>query len=253
VLELIKNVVLKLPFDPVQRAKEVEKVVCKDYSRKYYRFRFSKYYGGIVTADAVGCCFLCAYCWNFFRNLDPGKYGEFYSSEEVAEILGQLVAKRRCYRVRISGAEPILGEKSFDHLLRLLKILGEMHELVFILETNGLMLGYHPEFCRKLAKLGENIFVRVSLKGWDERSFETITGARGEFFRFPLLALKNLRDLGVNAWPAVMYDIFRERGIEEICKKLKEVGVEARDLELEYLELYSFVKENMKRRGLTIL
>ena len=44
-------------FDPVIRARAVEKLVLVNGKRKYYRFRFARYYGGIVTADAVGCCF----------------------------------------------------------------------------------------------------------------------------------------------------------------------------------------------------
>ncbi len=243
---------LELPFDPIQRAEEVEQIVCKGDSRKYYRFRFSRYYGGIVTADAVGCCFLCAYCWNYYRNLNPEKYGRFYSSKEVAEILKQIATKKRCFRIRVSGAEPVLGRQSFEHLFRLLEILRKAPDLEFILETNGLVLGHYPELCRRLAGFRENLFVRISLKGWDEKSFELVTGARGEFFKFPLLALKNLRDLGVNTWPAVMYEIFKERGLEQIRKKLMEMGLGVEDLELEYLELYPFVKENLRRRGLMI-
>ena len=42
------------PFDPFVRASEVEKIVMEGSRRKYYRFRYSRHYGGIVTADAVG-------------------------------------------------------------------------------------------------------------------------------------------------------------------------------------------------------
>ena len=76
---------MKLPFDPVKRAKDVEKIVMSNDKRKYYRFRYTRYYGGIVTADTVGCNLLCAYCWNYFKNLCPERYGEYYSPKEVAE------------------------------------------------------------------------------------------------------------------------------------------------------------------------
>ena len=42
---------LKLPFNPVERAGEVERVVMHDGKSKYYRFRYTRYYGGIVTAE----------------------------------------------------------------------------------------------------------------------------------------------------------------------------------------------------------
>ncbi len=39
-------------YDPLARAKELEKVVVKGTSRKYYRLaRGGKWYGGIATAD----------------------------------------------------------------------------------------------------------------------------------------------------------------------------------------------------------
>ena len=60
-----------LPFDPIQRSREVEQIVMYDDKRMYYRFRFANFYGGIVTADAIGCNLLCAYCWNYSRNLNP--------------------------------------------------------------------------------------------------------------------------------------------------------------------------------------
>ena len=49
------------PFDPFERALEIEKMVMDGRRRKCYRFRYSRHYGGIVTADAVGCNILCAY------------------------------------------------------------------------------------------------------------------------------------------------------------------------------------------------
>ncbi len=75
------------PFDPVERAEEVELLVLKDGKRLYYRFRAAPYYGGIATADAIGCSFLCAYCWNYFRNLNPARFNKFYSSQQVASNL----------------------------------------------------------------------------------------------------------------------------------------------------------------------
>jgi uncharacterized Fe-S cluster-containing radical SAM superfamily protein len=43
-------------IDPVKLSEMTQKQVCKDGLRKYYRFRPAKFYGGISTADCVGCC-----------------------------------------------------------------------------------------------------------------------------------------------------------------------------------------------------
>jgi len=240
---------LKLPFNPIKRAEEVEKMVMQGLKRKYYRFRHARYYGGIATLDAVGCCLLCAYCWNYFRNLNPEKYGKFYSAREACEKVLRIVERKGVNKVRVSGAEPILGKKSFRHLVNLIElVLDKKPEITFILETNGIILGYREKFCERLANYP--ILVRVSLKGWDEKSFELISGAEGKFFEFPLIALKNLRDYGVEAWPAIMHEIFGKEGREKIRKKLEKFGIG--EIEEEYLEAYPFVIKNLKERGIKV-
>jgi uncharacterized Fe-S cluster-containing radical SAM superfamily protein len=62
-------------------------------------------------------------------------------------------------------------------------------ELDFILETNGLLLGYEPKFVSRLAKL-DKLQVRVALKDWDEQSFERISEAEGKFFELPPKRIK---------------------------------------------------------------
>jgi uncharacterized Fe-S cluster-containing radical SAM superfamily protein len=241
---------MNLPFNPVERAKEVENLVMKNLERKYYRFRYARYYGGIATADAVGCCFLCCYCWNYLRNSNPEKFGEFYSPEKASEKILQIMKKKGVNKVRVSGAEPILGEKSFEHFCKLVeKIYSEEPSAEFILETNGLILGLNEKFCKKLA--GYPILVRVSIKGWDEKSFEKISGAEGKFFVYPLKAIRNLQDYGVEAWPAVMQEIFGYEGIKILEKKLKEFGIKG-EIEIEYLEKYPFVIQNLEKRGIKI-
>ncbi|HPJ84251.1 MAG TPA: hypothetical protein PLM24_04455 [Methanothrix sp.] len=74
------------PFDPFEGASEIETIVMDGIRRKYYRFRYSRHYGGILTADAVGCNILCAYCWNYgtgrIRRL-LGKTGLKVETEEL--------------------------------------------------------------------------------------------------------------------------------------------------------------------------
>jgi uncharacterized Fe-S cluster-containing radical SAM superfamily protein len=91
--------------------------------------------------------------------------------------------------------------------------------------------------------------VRIAVKGVNPESFEKITGARKEFFRYPLLALRTLEQLGARAWPALMEDLFSKSQIEELKKTFREHRINS-DLELESLEGYPFVLENMKRRGI---
>ena len=118
-----------------------------------------------------------------------------------------------------------------------------------MLETNGLMLGYHPEFIKRLDPKG--LMVRIAIKGVDEKSFELITEAQREYFDYPLRAVKLLQESGVDVWAAVMGDIFDDNEIMELKGKLKTIGITS-ELEIEYLERYPSVMKHLRRRGVTI-
>jgi uncharacterized Fe-S cluster-containing radical SAM superfamily protein len=239
-----------MPFNPIDRAREAEKLVMQENRRRYHRFRAAPYYGGIATADAVGCPFLCAYCWNYERNLRPERHGKFYSPKEVADNLISIARKKGYHLYRITGSEPILGEVSLSHFIEVKKLVSVAdHTARFILETNGLMLGYHPEFIERLDPQG--LMVRVAIKGVDEESFELITEAQRSFFEYPLKAVKLLQDRGIEVWPALMGDLFDDKEILKLKDRLKRIGITS-DLEIEYLERYPFVMEHLKRRGVIV-
>ncbi len=218
-------------------------------ARRYYRFRAARYYGGIVTADAVGCSFLCAFCWNYHRNLHPERYGRFSDPTQVARTLIRIARKSGYHLYRITGSEPVLGGASLEHATGVIeRIRASDPQARFVLETNGLTLGYDPEMVDRLPAVG--VMVRVALKGCDERSFELITGARQEFFEYPLRAVRLLQDRGIRAWPAIMGDLFEERDIADLEDRLRSFGVRGR-LERERLERYPSVLENLRNHGIT--
>ena len=241
---------IRFPFDPLERSAEAESLVMHDGTRLYYRFRASQYYGGIATADAVGCSFLCAYCWNYDRNLHPDRYRTFYSPRDVASKLMNVADARSLGLYRITGSEPILGERSFDHLVQLIRTLSRFRpDSRFILETNGFYLGANPGTIRLLRIPG--LSVRVSLKGIDEKSFEKIAGARKEYFYYPLTALSELEKQGVPAWPALMEDLFPQKKIVEFAHLLEANGIH-RELELEKVQPYPHVIRNLDERGIKL-
>jgi len=244
---------LSLPFDPLERAKAVEELVMDGLARKYYRFRPARYYGGIATADLVGCPFLCAYCWNYARNLHPElSRDRYYSPDEVAKRLLVIMKRKRFNKVRLSGAEPILGEQSFEHLHKILEGIYKANPVCdFILETNGLLIGCEERFVQGLSQF-EGLHIRVSLKGFDEESFEAISGSNGKYFDLPIKGLKNLIRSGINAWPAIMYETFGPEGIGKINERLKKHEIRPEELEIEYLEPYPFVLENLKKRSISL-
>lgn len=181
------------PFDPIQRSSEIESMTMQGDKRAYYRFRHADFYGpkGIVTADAVGCNFLCAYCWNYARNEHPENVGEFWSPVEVSTKLQKIAAKKGCKQFRLSGSEPILGKASAKHIAEVIKLCPGQ----WVIETNGLMLGYDLSLLKLFPK---NLLWRVTIKATGEEMFEKVTGAKGKFAEYPIAAITEMENSNLN-------------------------------------------------------
>jgi len=239
-------------YNPVTRHQAVEKLVVhntpRGQERKYWRFRYDRWYGGIVTADAVGCGLLCKYCWvSDAVMFQPATVGKFYEPEAVAKILTRMAKKRNLKQLRVSGGEPTIGK---SHLLQLLQSL-EGHPHLFILETNGILTGNEPKYAEDLSKY-RFLHVRVSLKGCNETEFTTLTGAEPEGFNLQLKALENLVRAGVRCHPAVMTSFSSQQSLLQLTQRLKNISPKlAKELEIEELILYPSVKRKIEKHHLT--
>lgn len=232
-------------YDPVERAASIEATVCKDELRKYYRFRPARFYGGIATADCLGCCLRCLFCWSWDNVVKADRRGEFHSPEQVARKLVAIARKRSFQQVRISGNEPTIGKK---HLIGVLKALPG--DLLFILETNGILIGYDDRYAEELARF-ENLYVRVSLKGATEQQFVTLTGAKPEGFELQIKALENLHRAGVDSQPAVMTSFSTPENLSNLRRRLGRISTGFENFESEELVLYGDVEERLRKAGIT--
>lgn len=228
-------------YDPIELAEEVGEVVGSGERRKYYRFRPAPYYGGIATADCVGCCLKCLFCWSWHIIVQPEKVGRYYSPEEVTRRLISIARKKGFHQVRISGNEPTLHR---SHLLNVLQLIPK--EIHFILETNGILIGHDPFYAKDLSRF-PNLYVRVSLKGACPEDFTRLTKAKPEGFDLQLKALENLVEHGVDCFPAVMANFSSQEKIKKLRQMLGEMRPDFADFEEEELILYPFVVENLKR------
>ncbi|MFB0527686.1 MAG: radical SAM protein, partial [bacterium] len=210
-----------VPFDPLELARETEKLCIKNSSRKYTSFYCTGVYGGISTGYLVGCCLRCVFCWVSFSRDYPDKYGEFFTPQEVFERLLSNARKAKVKKLRVSGGEPTLGKA---HLLRLLDLV-EDTDYFFVLETNGILLGKDPEYVRALKKY-RNLYVRVSIKAGTPEGFERRTGGKGEFYELPYLAVETLKKEGLYFRVAPMSDsrLMPKEERKEMIKKLREIG-----------------------------
>jgi len=238
-----------MPYDCVQRHLAIERLVVHDVpggqERKYYRVRAARWYGGIVTADCVGCGLLCKFCWVSESILErPDSSGQFIAPTAAAQKLLRIAVGRGLVQMRLSGGEPTIGR---SHLLSVLTKIEGQRRFRFILETNGILLGADPTYCTELAAF-RCIHVRVSLKGSCEDEFENLTGANGKGFKQQLDALSNLRDAGVSCHPAVMSSFSTEGDLCQLRDRISKIEQRlASDLELEELIQYPRVKGRLQK------
>jgi len=238
-------------YDPVRRHLSIEKLVTRKsingLQRKYYRVRPARWYGGIVTADCVGCGLLCKFCWvSDYVMFHPADVGKFYSSEKIVESLVTLARKKGLNQLRISGGEPTIGK---SHLLQVLENL-QGEGFSFILETNGILLGYDKDYASRLVKYNF-VHVRVSLKGCSESEFALLTGAKPSGFVLQLKSLQNLMDAGVSCHPSVMSSFSSEKNFQKLLKRIKQIDPKlVGEVEIEELILYPHVVKRLKKYGL---
>ena len=234
-------------FDPVRVAEDLEGVVCREvdgvFERSYWRFRGGKWYGGIATADCVGCNFSCVFCGPILYMTKKKISGRFFDPVSVVERLVS-IASRRGYRyLRVGGGEPTI---CFEHLYQVLEV-AQSYPFVFILETNGILLGFDRGLAERLSDF-ERVHIRVSIKGTSEEEFSKLTRAEGKFFQYQLRAIKYLNDANVSFHPALVASFSRPEDVKRLRGRIKEIDpVAAENLEVEYIVLYRHVVESLKK------
>ncbi len=231
--------------DPLELAEHLRGIVCRDVSRKYYRFRGGRFYGGIAAADCVGCVLDCVFCWSYKPRCNPESAGKFYTAKHVVEKLMEISKKNNYNKVRITGNEPTLCR---DHLLEVLAYVPA--DKLFILETNGILLD--REYVQMLRPFKHHLHVRVSLKGVTEDQFENITAMDGRFVEYPIQALGYLTNAGISCNAAIMNELLDEDNFKILRKKLRNIDPSLADnLEIEGLIMYPFIEQELARRNLS--
>lgn len=228
-------------YDPIELSKKTKKEVIKeDDKKKYYRYRATRFYGGISTADTVGCNLRCKFCWSGNRVWNTNKKNEFYTPEQVTKKLHRIAEKKNYEKLRISGGEPTIGK---NHLIQILENIRD--DFLFILETNGILLGNSKSYVKDLTKF-PNLHVRVSIKGCNPEEFKLLTGAE-KGFNYQLKALRNLKEQNLSFNIAV---ISAEEGKSNFYKKLKNMGLGKIMVEEEKVNLYPNVRKRLKEQGM---
>lgn len=252
------------PFNPLQLVEETQKIVTRSggegLERKYTGFYSVPVYRGIATGYAAGCCLRCFYCWSNWSRDFPEKFGKFYSPRQTAQMLFKAAERGITYsdywrrhipkisKLRLSGCEPTIGK---EHLLSLLQFVKESKYPLFILETNGIIIGYDKDYAKRLSQFKDKLYVRVSIKAATPEGFTQRTGAEGEFYKLPFQALKNLLDEGIYARAAAMTDsrIMPKEERQILIQMLEEIDPAAnysKTLEEETIDTYDTTIKRIK-------
>ncbi len=236
------------PFDPLELARATEEICCHEDCRKYTEFYCTGVYGGISTGYLVGCCLRCVFCWVDLSREFPRTHGDFYSPHDVFDRLTSNAEKAGVNKLRVSGGEPTLGR---EHLLGLLELTATT-DYLFVLETNGILLGADRVYAKKLKDF-RHLHVRVSLKAGTREGFEKRTGGRSTLYDFPYKAIEYLQEAGVSFHVAAMTDprIMSQAERKEMLRKLKEIHY-VDYLEEEVIDPYETSVIRLEKAGLRI-
>jgi len=240
------------PFDPLALAKQTEQIVCRGDSRKYTKFYCTRVYGGIATGYTCGCCLRCIFCWvNWSRDF-PEKYGVFRSPAEAFHQLSRVARKARVSQLRVSGAEPTLGK---SHLLRLLEKVENSPFRLFILETNGILIGADTDYAQQIARF-KKVHTRVSLKAGTPEAFTERTGAKPEGFELPFQGIVNLIKAGASFHIAAMSAdprIVDRHERQSLIERLASIDPAlVRNLEEEVVDPYHTTLERLQHAGVKL-
>lgn len=234
-------------YDPIALTRATERVVVRGNKRKYARLaRPLRFYGGITSAQEVGCNLRCKFCFSDKPVRRPHSTGRFYSPLEVFTALTKEADKHGHKLISASASEGTLGQ---DHLFELLDLVEES-KYIFVLETNGMTLGYDRDFALSLARF-KNLHVRVSIKGSNKKEYNTLTGAISDSYELPFKALDYLIDVGVSCNVCVMISFSNEKSINKVKNKLHGVfpGL-LKSLELENITLFPKVATRLANANL---
>lgn len=236
-------------IDPVRFSEDTEKIVVKGTLRKYYRSaRAERWYGGSSSAYCCGCNLRCVFCFSGFPRDNPQNIGEFYEPKQVFKQLLFCAQKHNYDKIRITGNEPTLGK---EHLVRVIELV-EKTDLLYILESNGILIGHDEDYAQRLAKY-RHVHVRISLKGTDNLEFSKLTGADPAAFDLQLKALENLTDNAVPCNAAVMTSFSTEESVERLKERLRGISQELADnLEEENVILYPPVIKRLEEKGIKL-
>jgi uncharacterized Fe-S cluster-containing radical SAM superfamily protein len=123
---------------------------------------------------------------------------------------------------------------------------------LFILETNGILIGAYASYAEELARF-PNLHARVSIKAATPAQFERMTGADARGFELQLEGLRNLVRAGVRCHPAILVSFSGGNDLAELRRRIRSIdpGL-AEDIEEEEYMPYGQSVRRLHEAGIEI-
>jgi len=126
---------------------------------------------------------------------------------------------------------------------------------LFILETNGILLGANSDYAQQIARF-KKVHTRVSLKAGTPEAFTRKTGARPESFELPFQGIVNLLEAGASFHVAAMSAdsrVIDKHEHQSLLDKLASIDPTLEDsLEEEVVSPYHNTLERLKYAGMKL-
>lgn len=139
--------------------------------------------------------------------------------------------------MRISGGEPTIGK---THLIKILNNI--QPNFLFILETNGILLGKQKSYVKELSKF-KNLHVRVCFKGNNSNEFSFLTGAKNGF-EYQKKAIENLKNENVRFNIAL---VTLNKNSQIFINELDNLNLDHTNIEMEEIILYPKVRKRLEK------
>jgi len=126
---------------------------------------------------------------------------------------------------------------------------------LFILETNGILIGAEPDYAKQIAGF-KKVHTRVSLKAGTPEDFTKKTGARAESFDLPFRGIENLIKAGASFHVAAMTAdarIVTKQERQSLLDRLASINPAlVRNLEEEVVDPYHNTLERLQHAGIEL-
>ena len=234
-------------YDPIALAAATEKVVVRGNQRKYVQLGLRlRFYGGSISATEVGCNLRCKFCFSDKPVWKPGRVGKFYAPQAVFDGLDRAARKYNTKIISASASEGTLGKQ---HLLELLELV-DQSDYTYVLETNGMILGFNQQYVRDLKRF-KNLHVRVSMKGCCPEEFHKLTGAQSSAYELPFKALEALIAACISCNACLSVSFSDQASIRAAKRRLYDLwpGL-LKSLEIERIKLFPKVRKRLREHDL---